>query len=94
MGQIINVVRNPETLQGFQINTSQDMHDVLAWGKDHGYAGHMNVDGAGVFSLGLTSPNGDTAQTARLGDWAVIKNGVTINLVDQNQAGALYSPAP
>lgn len=92
--QLFNVIRNAESLQGGQILTSQDMHDVLAWAKDHGYTGHINLDEAGNFTMALTSPNRDTSQTARLGDWAVLKNGAVVNLVDQTQAGALYSIAP
>lgn len=94
MAQLINVVRNPETLQGFQILTSQDMHDILAWGKDNGYSGHLNFDAAGQVTMSMTSPNGDVSQTAKLGDWAVVKNGVSVALVNEAQAGALYSVAP
>lgn len=94
MAQLVNVIRNQETLQGFQILTSQDMRDILEWAKDHGYAGHMNLDGEGNFTLGLTSPSGDTSQNAKFGDWAVVKNGVSVTLVPEAQAPALYSIAP
>lgn len=88
-----NVTRNPETLQGGQILTSQDMHDILAWGKDRGYSGHLNFAQDGTVTMALTSPNGDMSQTAKVGDWAVLKNGVSVVLVPESQASALYSIA-
>ena len=43
--------------------------------------------------MSLTSPNG-TAQPARIGDWAVIKNNTTVTLVPQEHAASQYSLAP
>ena len=93
MGAIVNLTRNNEVLQGFQIESSLDMHTVLDWAAGKGYSGHINIDANGARTMGLTSPNG-TAQPARIGDWAVIKNNTTITLVPQEHAASLYSIAP
>lgn len=92
MGEIVSLTRNTEVLQGFQIQTSLDMHTVLDWAAGKGYMGHLNVDGGGNWTMSLTSPSG-AAQPAALGDWAVIKNDTVITLVPQSQAGGLYSIA-
>lgn len=93
MGAIVNLTRNAEVLQGFQIENSLDMHTVLNWAAGNGYWGHINLDGSGAWTMSVTSPAG-VAQPARLGDWAVIKNDTTITLVPQEHAPSLYSIAP
>lgn len=93
MGEIVNLTRNAEVLQGFQMETSADMHTVVAWGESRGYAGHINLDPNGIWSMSLTAPNG-TAHPGRIGDWVVIKNDASAVIVPQEQAPSLYSIVP
>jgi hypothetical protein len=91
---ILNLTRNQEVLQGGQIQSSADMHTILAWGEPNGYTGHINLDSNGVWTLGLTAPGGTTAQSGKIGDWVVLKNGTVATLVPNEQAPSLYSIAP
>lgn len=93
MGELVTVTRNPEVLQGFQIESSLDMHTVLDWAASKGYSGHLNIDANGNRTMSITSPNG-VAQPARIGDWAVIKNDTAVTLVPQEHAASLYSVTP
>lgn len=93
MGQIVNVTRNAEQLQGFLIESSADMHTVLAWGESKGYRGHINLDASGVWTIGLTAPGGDTAQSGRVGDWVILKNDTVATIVPAEQAPSLYTVA-
>lgn len=93
MGQLIPVTRNEETLQAMQIETREEMFTVYAFATDHGYTAHLNADANGQHTLGITAPGGNTSQSARINDWAVLKNGAIVTLVPAEQAGVLYTPA-
>ncbi len=93
MGQLVNVTRNQEVLQGFQIESSLDMHTVLNWAKGKGYTGNINLDASGRYTLGLTGPNGDS-QNCTIGAWAILKNDIAVTLVPESQAGSLYTIVP
>lgn len=89
---LINVVRRAETLQAYQLTSSDDMYTALEFLSTKGYGGHINCTPDGqTWTLGIT--DSVTSQSAALGDWIVIKNGAHAEVVPQAQAGALYQPA-
>lgn len=91
---IVNLTRNAEVLNGGQINSLADMHVVQAWCEGKGYACHVNLDASNTPTMGITAPGGNTSQSAQVGDWIVLKNGVTVTVVPAEQAPSLYSIAP
>lgn len=94
MGQLVNLTRNQEVLQGYQIENNTDLYTVWDWALNRGYTGHLNGDTNGNRTIGLTAPGGNVSQSASIGDWAVLKNDITVTLVPASQAPALYSLAP
>lgn len=90
---LINVVRKPETLKALQLTSEDQMWEVWKFAKARGYMAHVNADSTGTVTLGLTSPQGNTSESARLNDWALVTNDTIVQLVPAAQATSLYAPA-
>lgn len=91
---LINITRKTEVLQAWQINTPQDMYDVLAYISQGGWGGHINcTPGTAVWTMGITSPTNNVSQSVVLTNWVIIKNSAEAEVVTDAQYQAMYQSA-
>lgn len=91
---LIDVTRQPDTLQAYQLTTPQDMVTALAYLAQGNYTGHINCavsGGSAVWTMGLTSPGNSASQSAVIGDWIVIRNNAIATVVTSDQFTSLYT---
>lgn len=91
---LVNLSRQQDTLQGYQLTTPQDMVAALAYLAQGNYTGHINCSLSGstpVWTMGLTSPSQTAAQSAQIGDWIVIRNSAIATVVPADQFANLYT---
>lgn len=79
MSQLIGVTPKAVTVQGYQLQSSQDMHDALAYlsGLAQPYTGSINRGDSGqgvTWWLTFVNVHG-TGFTAELNDWVILENG-------------------
>lgn len=94
MSTLVNISRQPDSLQAYQLTTPEDMVAALAYLAGGGYTGHINCsseNGTPVWAMGLSSPNQNTSTSARIGDWIVVKNNVSASVVPADQFASLYT---
>lgn len=92
---LINLTRKAETLQGFQINTRDDMWTALAWLSDKGYPnGNVNFDvTANGVVWQLNFNNNQMGQVARFTDWIILQNNQRATVYNNADAQALFAAA-
>lgn len=92
---LVNLVRKTETLQGFQINTRDDMWTALAWLADKGYPNgdvNFNVTPSGI-TWQLSFNNNTQGQVAKFTDWIVLQNNQRATVYNNADATALFAAA-
>lgn len=88
---LINITRKAETLQAWQINTPQDMYNVLAYISQGAWGGHINCTPVTPnWTMGITSPTSNVSQSVVIGNWVVIKNSAEAEVVTDAQYQAMY----
>lgn len=87
---LYNLSRNTEAIIGMQLATPEDFQFIQNWCNGKGYAAYVNVDQTGLWSMNVTAPNGQSFP-AQIGYWAVLKNGVELNLITADQGAALFT---
>lgn len=88
---LIDITRKTEVLQAWQINTPQDMYDVLAYISQGGWGGHINcTPGSPNWTMGITSPTNNVSQSVVLTNWVVIKNSAEAEVVTDAQYQQMY----
>lgn len=91
---LINVTRQAETLQAYQLNTPDEMMAALKYISQGGYGGHINCTPAtAAWTLGISNSTQSVAQSAVIGDWIVIKNSAVAEVVTNAQFVAMYTQA-
>ena len=85
MGTLIGIDAKASTLQGYQLESSQDMHDALAYLSVQAapYTGSINcqlVDVVMTWWLVLVSPHGVGNINAYVGDWIIVENGTAASV--------------
>lgn len=78
MGTLVPIYGKTSQKQGYQMQSTQDMHDAMVYlaGLDPPYNGSMNwgvLDGAVTTWLTLVSPFGTGSGTAYVNDWIVLE---------------------
>lgn len=90
---LVNLTRETETLQGYQLTSSQDMVAALEYLSAGGYTGTVNITKPGstvVRQMWLQHVSSNTSQSANVGDWIVIKNNAIATVVPQAQFASQY----
>lgn len=90
---LVTVTRKTETLQAFQLTTSDDMMAALKYIAQGGYSGSINcstVGGTSTWALGIQSPAATVSQSAKLTDYIIIKNSSEAQVVTAAQFAAQY----
>jgi hypothetical protein len=90
---LVNVTRKAETLQAFQITSSDDMLAALKYISAGGYSGHINCatsGGTAVWTMGIQSPGQTVSQSVKISDVIVIKNSAIAEVVTAAQYTAQY----
>ena len=94
---LIEIVRQPSTLQGYQLTSPTDMVTALSYLSTRGYSGSvvLTKDGSGnsYWTLTLNSDAGTGAQAGVTGSWIVIENDAIATIVAEGKAAAMYAPA-
>lgn len=85
--QLYNLQRNTENAIGGVLETKDDMHFIQSWCEGKGYACHVNIDAAGMWTMSVISPDGH-AQPGFIGYWAVVIQGTEELLVTTAERGA------
>ena len=88
--QLYNLSRNKESIIGGQIGGREDMQFLQTWCETNGYACYVNVDQNGQWTGNITTPTGQQLPLA-VGLWAVLKNGVELNVYTPDQGGAHFT---
>lgn len=92
MSSLINVTRQAETIQAYQLTSADDMHAALKYIQPGGYSGSVAVDATGTWTLYFqsTSTNAQT-YVGHINDYVIIENNALASLCPAAKFGNLYT---
>lgn len=94
---LITITRQPDELQGYQLTSPESMIAALAYIAQGGYSGNINratSGGVTTWTMWLQSPIQNTSQSAKIGDWIVIRNNSIASVIPEANFAALYNTTP
>ena len=94
MSTLVNVTRQAEALQGYQLLAADDMYAALKYIQPGGYSGNVAVDATGTWSMVFQS-NSQNSQSAiaHINDWIIIENSSIASVCPAAKFGNLYATA-
>lgn len=94
MSSLVPISANSVSLQGYHLESADDMLAALTYMSNLGYTGTINCQSIGgqiVWSMGFYNVQQNSSQKANAGDWLVLENGAIANVCPAANFDTLYT---
>lgn len=96
MAGLVNLTRQTQTLQGYQLTSPEDMIAALKFLLAGGYTGSINCSKSGSsagWQMWVNHTSSSTSQSALINDWIVVENNSLARVVPAANFAAQYTSA-
>lgn len=94
MSSLVPITARTATIQGYELESEDDMFAALKYLSTLGYTGVINCQirsGSPTWTIGLYNTQQNSSQTAFINDWIVLENGAIASVCPAANFDTLYS---